>query len=213
LGLAAPTATHAAVPLTILEAIQHLDSPVGDGLEEFHPELAVKRLGMSDTVATQIERYKGLTRRGRRVDSEEAAALFRLVGRRSDAGLVFANAGRRAGQVAVSAIGGSATQLALRGLPVFVRNRLGFALARRAARVLDARLDRKPGALTALIADPPSAAAPPAGVACVFYGSALAEILRGLTAFDGALFHVRCRARGESVCEWQASPDPERGNA
>ena len=207
MGLTAPTATHAAVPLTILEAIQHVDAPVEDGLEEFHPELAVKRLGMSDTVASQIERYRILARRGRRVEAEEVAALFRLVGRRSDAGLVFTNAGRCAGQRAVGAIGGSAARMALRGLPRFVRTGLGFALARRAARLFDARLGRASGVLTAVIVEPPSAAAAPAGVACGFYGSALAEVLRAVTDFDGALFHVRCRARGEPVCEWRASPD------
>src|SRR2546425_12522510 len=86
-------AVDAMVPLTILDAIRSLDEPVADGLHEFHHELAVKRLGMSETVAVQIDRYRRLARRGRRVEAEEVAALFRLVGRRSDAGLVFAEAG------------------------------------------------------------------------------------------------------------------------
>jgi hypothetical protein len=195
---------HAAVPLTILESLRHLDAPGDDGADEFHQELAVKRLGMSGTVAAQIERYRRLASRGGRVDLEEVAALFRLVGRRTDAGLVFADAGRRVGRRAVRGVRTSA--ILLRALPGFARNGLGFLLARSAAdRILDAQLARDTGAPGAVIADPPSATATPNGTGCGFYGSALAEILRSLTDFDGALFHVRCRSRGEPVCEWRAA--------
>ncbi|MBI4420322.1 MAG: hypothetical protein HY560_05805, partial [Gemmatimonadetes bacterium] len=197
-------ATDAAVPLTILEAVQFLDAPIADGLNEFHRELAVKRLGMSETVAAQIDRYRRLAWRGRRVDAEEVAALFRLVGRRSDAGLVFADAGRRAGRRAVKSLSGPAA-LAWRGLPDFARNAFGFALARRAVRLLDAVMQREAGLPSAVIANPPSAAATPAGAGCGFYGSAIAEILRALTTFDGAMLHVRCRARGDEVCQWRAA--------
>jgi len=192
---------HAAVPLTILESLRHLDAPADDGGDEFHEELAVKRLGMSDTVAAQIERYRRLASRGGRVELQEVAALFRLVGRRTDAGLVFADAGRRVGRRAVRAVRTRA--ILLRALPAFARNGLGFLLARRAAvRLLDARMVRDSGLPSAVIDDPPSAAATPNGAGCGFYGSALAEILRALTDFDGALFHVRCRSRGEPACEW-----------
>ena len=195
---------HAAVPLTILESLRHLDAPIDDGADGYHQELAVKRLGMSGTVAAQIERYRRLAGRGGRVELEEVAALFRLVGRRTDAGLVFADAGRRVGRRAVRGV--RTTAVLLRALPGFARNGLGFLLARRAAgRILDAHLAREGGAPGAVITDPPSAAATPNGAGCGFYGSALAEILRSLTDFDGALFHVRCRARGEAVCEWRAT--------
>ena len=195
---------HAAIPLTILESLRHLDAPADDGAEEFHQELGVKRLGMSGTVAAQIERYRHLAGRGGRVDIEEVAALFRLVGRRADADLVFADAGRRVGRRAVRGV--RATALLLRGFPGFARNGLGFLLARRAAgRILDAQMAMDSGSPVAVIGDPPSAAATPNGAGCGFYGSALAEILRSLTDFDGALFHVHCRARGEPVCEWRAA--------
>jgi hypothetical protein len=208
LALATLTTVHAAVPLTILEAIQLLDAPVEDGLDEFHRELAVKRLGMSETVAAQIERYRRLADRSRRVEVDEVAALFRLVGRRSDAGMVFDNAGRRAGSRAMEAVSGSGT-LALRGLPRFARNRLGLRMGRRAVRMLDATLERTALLLAATIPEPPSALSTPAGVGCGFYGSALAEILRAVTDFDGALFHVACRSRGDSACEW--SSQEQRG--
>jgi hypothetical protein len=195
---------NANVPLTILEAIQHLDAPVEDGLDEFHDELAGKRFGMSETVAAQIERYRRLASRTRRVDLEEVAALFRLVGRRSDAGLVFTDAGRRAGQRAVSSVSGP-TVFVMKGLPRFARSGLSFALARRAARLFDAALDREGNVVSATIPEPPSAVSTPSGVGCGFYGSAIAEILRSLTEFDGAMFHVTCRARGERDCRWSSS--------
>jgi hypothetical protein len=148
---------------------------------------------MSETVATQVERFRRLAERARRVEVEEAAALFRLAGRRSDAGLVFADAGRSAGRRAVG------RTAAVAGLG---RNGLGHALARRAFRTFDATLQRADAVTSALIEDPPSALATPGGSGCGFYGSALAEILRGVTDFDGAMFHVSCRARGDAVCRW-----------
>jgi predicted hydrocarbon binding protein len=196
---------HAAVPLAILESLRHLDAPAEDGTEEFHQELSFKRLGMSETVAAQIERYRRMAGRGGRVDFEEVAALFRLVGRRSDAGLVFADAGRRVGRRLVRGI--RTPTFFLRMLPHFAGNGLGFFLSRRAvARILDAQMARENGLPVAVIRDPPSAAATPNGSGCGFYGSALAETLRAMTDFDGALFHPRCRSRGEPVCEWRAAP-------
>src|SRR5258708_17366238 len=44
----------------------------------------------------QLERYEGLVRRDARVEADQLEALLRLVGRRPDAELVFADAGRRA---------------------------------------------------------------------------------------------------------------------
>ncbi len=195
------TTVHAAVPLTILEAIQHLDAPVEDGLDEFHTELAGKRLGMSGTVAAQIDRYRRIADREKRVDLEEVAALFRLVGRRGDAGLVFANAGRRAGRRAVSVLR-SPSVLALRGIPRFARNGVGYAVARRAVRIFDAMVERDSARARFTILDPPSALSTPAGVGCGFYGSGMAEILRAVTDFEGALFHVQCRSRGDAFCLW-----------
>jgi hypothetical protein len=198
----APT-VHAIVPLTILEAIQHLDAPVEDGLDEFHSELAVKRLGMSETVAAQIERYRRLADRARRVELDEVAALFRLVGRRTDAGLVFADAGRLAGRRAMNGVGGPAG-MALKGIPGFARKGLGFALARRAVRVFDVALAREGDLISGSIPEAPSASSTPSGVGCGFYGSAIAEILRAATEFDGAMFHVRCASRGEGICQWSS---------
>ena len=92
---------HSIVPLSLLEAVRNLDTPVEDGLHEFADELLVKRLGLSATVAMQLAQFEGLARRGARVDRTMVESLLRLVGRRPDAELVFADAGRRAARRAV----------------------------------------------------------------------------------------------------------------
>jgi hypothetical protein len=187
-----------------LEALRALDAPVRDDLDEFHQELAVKRLGMSPTVAAQIDRYRQVAVRDGRIENDEVVALLRLVGRRTDADLVFSDAGRRAGRYAVRRLGLGA-MLSARGLPRFARGRLGLAMARRAARVFDATLELDGELIVATIPDPPSAVATPGGSGCGFFGAAVAETLRALTDFDGAMLHIACRARGDSVCRWRTA--------
>src|SRR6188768_4145102 len=86
----------AIVPLSLLEALRNVDAPVEDGLEELAGEVVSKRLGLSATVQAQIARYAWHADRGHAVALDEASSVFRLVGRRPDAPLVFADAGRRA---------------------------------------------------------------------------------------------------------------------
>ncbi len=92
---------HSIVPLAVLEAVRNLDTPVEDGLSEFAEELLSKRLGLSATVAMQLREYETMVRRGAAADRGHVEALLRLVGRRPDADLVFADAGRRAARRAV----------------------------------------------------------------------------------------------------------------
>jgi predicted hydrocarbon binding protein len=70
--------------------------------------------------------------------------------------------------------------------------------------MLGARMERADGTPRATMEHAPSAAATPDGAACAFYGAAFAELLRQLTDFDGAMLHVRCRARGDDACVWGA---------
>src|SRR5438876_12061633 len=92
---------HSIVPLAVLEAVRNLDTPVEDGLSEFAEELLSKRLGLSPTVALQLVQYEAQVRRDAGADPAHVEALLRLVGRRPDADLVFAGAGRRGGRRAV----------------------------------------------------------------------------------------------------------------
>jgi len=61
------------------------------------------------------------------------------------------------------------------------------------------------GGAEAEIAKPLSILALPDGSGCPFYGAALAELLRVLTGFEGAMVHERCRGRGDTSCLWRAT--------
>ena len=50
--------------------------------------------------------------------------------------------------------------------------------------------------------------ATPDGSSCTFFAAALAELLRHLQDFEGAVTHSRCRARGDAVCEWRTTLTP-----
>ncbi len=193
------------IPLALFEAIRSLDLPTDDGLEEFHHELAVKRLGMNRTVLAQIERYARLARADKRVDGEEVAALLRLVGRRGDAGLVYAEAGRRAARMAAARVSGT-----LRLLRHILPAGFSLFLARRAAvEVFGVTMRRDGTAVVAEMEDSVAVRATPNGAACGLFGSAAAELLRIFTSFDGALLHDACRARGDQRCHWRAGPPAE----
>jgi len=196
---------HSIVPLAVLEAVKNLDTPVEDGLTEFADELLVKRLGLSPTVQMQLAEFEQLVRKDARVEAAHVEALLRLVGRRPDADLVFADAGRRAARRAVRRMSG-VSRLAAHTAPRL----FGHGAARRAARaVLGAELGREHRLPVARVSDPIAIQATPDGAACGFYGAGLVELLRLLVGYEGAMLHVACRARGGAECEWRAAgPDP-----
>lgn len=193
------------IPMSLLEALRNLDTPVEDGLEELAGEIVAKRFGLSSTVAAQIARYRDQVRRGEPVSMDEAVSVFRLAGRRPDAGLVFADAGRRAARYAARSapvLARAATRLVPGGLG----RSLGAGAAARAARKhLGLELAVGGGAAVADVARPLSVLALPDGAACGFYGSALGELLRLLTGFEGAMVHERCRGKGDESCRWRAT--------
>ena len=196
---------HSIVPLAVLEAVRNLDTPVEDGLTEFADELLSKRLGLSDTVTLQLALYEALVRRDTRVDRTHVEALLRLVGRRPDADLVFADAGRRVARRAVKRL-----LFTSRAAARIAPRILGFGVARRAARaVLGADLRREGQIPVAWVRDTFAINATPDGAACILYASAFSELLRLLTGFEGTMVHGSCRAAGASRCEWRAAaPDP-----
>jgi hypothetical protein len=195
---------HSIVPLALLEAVRNLDTPVEDGLSEFADELLSKRLGLSRTVAMQLAQYDALARRGARVDPAHVEALLRLVGRRPDADLVFADAGRRAARRATRQLS------MMRRAGARVARALGYGAAASAARrVLGGELRREASVPVARIAAQLAVNATPDGSACGFYGAAFTELLRLLVGYEGAMVHVSCRATGGDRCEWRAAvPDP-----
>lgn len=195
----------ALVPLTLFEALQTADAPREDDLEIPSAELAVRRLGRSRTVAFQVERFRKLARSNREISGEEVVGVLRLVARRSDAGLIFAEAGRRAGRYLAQSSGG-ALNWVRRLIPIpRVREAIGWQLARRAAAErLGVRLSKEGNTVIASMEHSLTARATADGSACKFYGSAVAELLRNLTSFDGALLHEACVAQGDRACRWRS---------
>ena len=197
---------HSIVPLAVLEAVKNLDTPVEDGLSEFAEELLSKRLGLSDTVAMQLREYEGMVRRDAGADPAHVEALLRLVGRRPDADLVFADAGRRAARRAVRRLFGLTRLMARAGPRVF-----GYAAARRAARaVFEGELRREGYVPVVRIRHTLAINATPDGSACTLYSAGFAELLRLLLGFEGAMLHTSCRATGGDHCEWRAAPPDPR---
>jgi hypothetical protein len=196
---------HAIIPLSLLEAIRNLDTPMDDGLSDVAAEMVSKRLGLSTTVLSQIERYRAQVTRGKGAPTDEAVLVFRLVSRRSDASLVFADAGRRAARHAVRELA-RGRGLLLRATPSFWRRRLGLQVARDLARgVFRADLRRADTLAAVTLLHSLTMGAGAEGEGCYFYGAAFAELLRLLTGFEGAMLHDRCRSRGDDECCWTAT--------
>lgn len=195
----------AIIPLGLLEAMRNLDTPVEDGLDEIAEELVVKRLGLSQTVGAQIERYRTAARGGDRIAADEVVAVFRLVSRRVDADLVFADAGRRVARHAAREVPGTRRTL-LRVLPRGLRRRVGLATAGRVAdRALSATLRPHGDSARVEMRESLATRAGAAGTGCRFYSAAFAELLRVLTGFEGAMVHEGCMGRGDTTCRWSAS--------
>jgi predicted hydrocarbon binding protein len=201
---------HSILPLSVLEAMRNLDSPTDEEAAEYVDELLKKRLGLSDTVAAQIARYDLSVRRGRAVTAQEFEQILRLGGRRPDAALVFADAGRRAARHSLTGLG-APTRFGSRYLPRFLRRSIGFRAARRCLReVFAAGLSREGAVITAQVRHDLAVRATPDGSACGFFAAGIAELLRQLMSFDGAVLHPRCRVRGDERCEWRTTDAPAR---
>lgn len=201
--MSAPTLP-AYVPLAFLEAMRSMDTPVEDGFEEIAGEVVAKRFGLSETVAAQIERYQEQMESGDAVPRDDVIGVIRLAGRRADAALVFADAGRRAARHAIRRDAGGGKAFAR--LPGALGRAAGArAAAKLAAKAFELTLEPSDTAPTASVDDSLVLAATGGDATCVFYGAAMGELLRGLIGFEGAMFHDRCRARGDARCEWRGA--------
>jgi hypothetical protein len=196
-----PATVPALIPLSLLEAIRNLDTPVEDGLDELAEEIVVRRLGLSPTVAAQIQRYRQAAEKDAGVDLDEAVSVLRLVGRRADAPLAFADAGRRAARYATR-VHARPTWTLSGGLSRRIAQRSAAHLARRA---FGGELGPVPDGVQVQMPEPLSVMALPDGAACDFYGAAYGELLRRVTGFEGAMIHERCRSRGEAACVWRTA--------
>lgn len=199
---------HALVPWALLETIRQLDTPPDDGMDEFHPELAGKRLGISPTVAAQIHRLQEQAERGGRVPVDEAAALFRLVCRRGDAERVFAEAGRWAAEWTArrAGVGRRAVRTILPGA---LGRFYGYRTARRQLKRYFGLVAVRDEQRSVLVTHPGGLPATATGDACTFFGTAVAALLERCADFKGTLIHARCLARGDDACVWRAGTTGE----
>lgn len=199
------SAVHALVPQSLLEALRNLDTPLDDGLNELAGETISKRLGLSTTVAQQIERYQESADRNGTVSNEEAVSVFRLVGRRPDATLVYSDAGRRAARYAARAAG-IGTKVLLGVTPGALKRRFGVRSAARVARkFLGLEVSMRAGVPCVRLTESLATQAGFPGTGCYFYSAVIAELLRVAGGFEGAMIHDRCRAKGHDDCFWRAS--------
>lgn len=196
---------HSLIPQSLLEAIRNLDTPLDDGLNELAGETVSKRLGLSATVAMQIERYKENADHNEPIPLEEAVSVFRLVGRRPDATLVYSDAGRRAARYAARE-SGVGTKVLLGVSPKPLKRKVGSRSAAKVAKkFLDVELMFLAGGYQVRLKESLATMAGFPGTGCYFYSAVIAELLRVATGFEGAMVHERCHARGDDHCFWRAA--------
>ncbi len=198
-----PATVDALLPLSLLESVRGADTPEDTEAEYVH-ELRNKRLGLSDTVYAEIQRFTDDAKKNRRVGNEKVLAIAKLIGRRPDAEAVFRSAGRRLAGEMYEAISGTRRGL-VRVLPAFIARPLALSGARRVARrYLNGSLSRVGGYVMLSVSESATAGTAPRGIGCTFYEASLGELLRLLVDGGGAVEHVRCTDRDEGSCEWRA---------
>ncbi len=183
------TTVDARLPLSLLEAVRHVDTPEGNVEAEYIEELRTKRLGLSDTVYAQIKRYSDAVRRNERAVRDEATALARLIGRRTDAQRVFESAGSLLAHEAVVTVS-AMRRSAIRRLPGMLSRPMALSSVRRLAkRYLDAHLERVGSTVILAVHDPVTIEASViAGYA--FYASAFATMLEELTGVPAVVTRI-----------------------
>lgn len=207
-----PSSTvNAIVPLALLEAIRNLDTPLNDGLSaELAQETFTKRFGLTSTVAAQIERYRDMVGKAIPVGLEEVVQVFRLVGRRADATLVYSDAGRRSARYASRTRGGTPS-IFWKLTPRAMRRRAGERAAARAMeRIFGLALIRDQSGIGLALPESLATRAGFEGSGCYFYSALTAELLRVTSGFEGSMLHDRCRSRGDDQCRWRAAEADQR---
>lgn len=196
---------NAIVPLSLLESVRSVDIPEGDDIDvEYVQEHRNKRLGLSDTVIAQIRRYKEAMKRNQPIPIEEAAGIARLIGRRSDAEGIFVRAGSIVANRVYEMISGSTRQI-IHLLPGFLARPLAFRQVKKAGtKYFGASVRRVGASIVFGVKESVTFETAPRGIGCLYYESALREMLKLLVNGGGMIDHVRCREKGEDICEWRA---------
>ena len=198
-----PHTLDALIPLSFLEAVRSVDSPDGDLEAEFVAELRTKRFGLSETVYAQIRRYTDAVKRNVRPAQGEAVALATLIGRRPDAEAVFRAAGRYVARETFQRIPLPVRQM-IALFPSLIARPMALKETRRIAeRYWNGTIRRSGGHLLLEVAGSVTVESAPRSLGCTYYEESLHELLRLFDAASGRVDHVRCRARGQGLCEWR----------
>lgn len=195
---------HARIPLSLLEAIRRIDTPPDQTDTEYVPELLNKRLGLSDTVYTQIRRYNDAMKRGQRIPFAEAEGLGTLIGRRPDSAELFRSAGSIFADDAYNSIPGL-TRNMIRHMPRFISRPMALKrLTAIADKYFGASLDTNGSSLSLRVPESVTVNGSTDSGGCAFYEQALSELLRRLNMPASGLQHIQCIQRGDNGCEWRA---------
>ena len=196
---------NAIVPLSLLEAVRSVDIPEGEDVDvEYVQEHRNKRLGLSDTVIAQIRRYKEAMKRNQQIALDEAIGIARLIGRRSDAEGIFVRAGKIVADRIYEMISATRRQI-IHLLPGFLARPLAFRQVKKAGeKYFGASVRRVGASIVFSVKESVTYEAAPRALGCLYYESALREMLKLLVNGGGMIDHVRCREKGEDICEWRA---------
>jgi hypothetical protein len=198
-----PGTVNAIVPLSLLEAVRSVDIPEGDDVE-YVQEHRNKRLGLSDTVIAQIRRYKDAMKRNQAIAVHEASGIARLIGRRADAEGIFVRAGTLVAARMYQMISATTRQI-IHLLPGFLARPLAFRQLKKAAEKYFGASVRRVGASIVFgVKDSVTFGSAPRAIGCLYYESALREMLKLLVNGGGMIDHVHCREKGDDSCEWRA---------
>jgi predicted hydrocarbon binding protein len=196
------------LPLSFLEAVRNVDTPVEDFEAELVSDLRNKRLGLSDTVYMQIKRFTDAVKRHQRTSHDEAAGLAKLIGRRPDAEAVFRAAGRYLAREAYQTIS-PMTRRILLALPALLARPIALRHTRRLSRrYFNGRVTRIGSSVYLEVERSVTQEAAPRSVGCTYYEAGLREMLRLMVNSVGTVEHVRCSGRGEGACAWRAEWRP-----
>lgn len=190
-------------PLILLETMRDRDRPE-EVLEDEDLTLSLpRRLGLSDVILVQIHRLQEEVKAKRLQSPPQVVDLMRLVVRRPDAEVIFAEAGRRVARHQWAQRSAS-FRGALRVMPNPVRRISARRAARRLFRQLagDGQLWVGRWPVEIRLRDPLSARADPSGAACAFFGGAFAELMELHTGRRYQIRHPTCATRGAEHCEW-----------
>lgn len=191
-------------PLLLLQTMRDLDRPE-EVLEDEDITLSLpRRLGLSEVVRVQIDRFEKEVRHRRNQLPSQVEDLVRLVIKRPDAEEIFDEAGRRVARwfwADRSDGGRRMIRLMPRPIAVLAAQRAGRRMIRELSGRSRFKLSRRP--LMLRIDDPLTVRADPGGMACAFYAGAISELFEQYTGRTNMVVHASCQAHTpDAPCTW-----------